>query len=424
MRHRTVVVGSSFAGLTAALELKHHLGDSHDVVVVSKSEEFVFLPSLVWVPFGLRNRADLTFAVGPVLEKKGVLFRQGEVLSIDLDARCLHLRPIDTPPGWRPTDAPAAPSARSIDEGGEVALEYDTLVIATGPALAYDELPGLGPHRGFTTSIFTLDEAVAAQRTFARLLENPGPVVIGAAPGASHVSVAYEFLFNLVHQLRRRHMEDKVPLTLLTPEPYVGHLGMGGLGRMAALLEDMLSKAGVSLQTDAAITRIDAAKVRLDSGEALPFRMAMIVPAFRGVPPVRALTSIATPSGFVRVQPTYCTEAYPEVFACGAAVHLDPPDVTRVPLGVPRTGYLSEEMARVVAYNVAARIQGRRPVAMPPASIDAKYVLDAGNEGLILSADHFLEPRDHAWVIPGPEAHWAKVAFERYFMATRRHGRV
>ena len=144
MRHRTVVVGSSFAGLTAALELKHHLGDSHDVVVVSKSEEFVFLPSLVWVPFGLRNRADLTFAVGPVLEKKGVLFRQGEVLSIDLDARCLHLRPIDTPPGWRPTDAPAAPSARSIDEGGEVALEYDTLVIATGPALAYDELPAWG----------------------------------------------------------------------------------------------------------------------------------------------------------------------------------------------------------------------------------------------------------------------------------------
>ena len=30
-----------------------------------------------------------------------------------------------------------------------------------------------------------------------------------------------------------------------------------------------------------------------------------------------------------------------------------------------------------------------------------------------MTSDHFLEPRSHAWLIPGPEAHWAKLAFEK-----------
>jgi sulfide:quinone oxidoreductase len=101
-----------------------------------------------------------------------------------------------------------------------------------------------------------------------------------------------------------------------------------------------------------------------------------------------------------------------------------PPTPTEVPCGVPKTGYLSEEMARVVAHNVAASIEGERLLSLPPGSIDAKFVLDAGNDGLIMTSEHHVAPGEDAWTIPGPEAHWAKVAFEKYFLMTHRRGRV
>jgi sulfide:quinone oxidoreductase len=81
-------------------------------------------------------------------------------------------------------------------------------------------------------------------------------------------------------------------------------------------------------------------------------------------------------------------------------------------------------MARVVAHNIVARIVGDPLIGLLPGSIDAMSVLDAGDDGVIPASDHFLEPRDHAWLIPGPEAHWAKLAFEKYFLTTHKQGVV
>lgn len=398
MRRRIVILGSSFAGMTAALELKHHIGDRHDVIVLSRSDEFVFLPSLIWVPFGLRTREEITFLLPPVLERRGVVFHRAEVTSIDLAGRGV----VTT----------------------EGRFEYDYLVLATGPRGHYDEVPGLGPHRGHTCSFLTLDEALAAQEDFFALIESPGPAVVGIAPGSSCFPFACEFVLNLAHQLERRHLTDAVPLTYVTPEPYLGHFGIGGFGRAGERVAEMFARLKIRALVDTAITQVTPDGVHLDDGQTLPFRFGAVLPPLRGARPVQALDAIATPSGFVRVDPLYRANGYPEVYACGAAVYLDPPDAPRLPCAVPRTGYVSEEMARVVAYNIAADIEGRRPVALPAASIDAKYVLDAGNTGMIMTSDHFLEPRDHAWLIPGPEAHWAKVAHEKYFLATRRHGMV
>lgn len=398
MRRRIVVLGASFAGLTAALELEHHLGNRHDIIVVARSETFVFQPSLVWVPFGLRTADEITFLLPPVFERRGVDFRRATVTAVELENR------------------------RVVTD--EQNIDYDYLVVATGPRPHYAGVPGLGPHQGFTSSFYTLDEAVAAQEDFARLLEAPGPAVVGIAPGSSSFPIACEFALNLAHQLGRRHVQDKIPITYITPEPFLGHFGIGGFGRAGATLQAMFGRLGIRVISDMAITRVTENEVELDDGRRVPYRFAAILPALRGIEPIRVLEPITTPTGFVRVDPMYRTAAYPEVYACGVAVHIDPPDATRVPCAVPRTGYLSEEMARVVAYNIAAAIEHRRPVALPPASIDAKYVLDAGNTGLIMSSDHFLAPREHTWLIPGPEAHWAKLAFEKYFLATRRHGMV
>ena len=112
------------------------------------------------------------------------------------------------------------------------------------------------------------------------------------------------------------------------------------------------------------------------------------------------------------------------MFAAGVAVSIPPARRTPVLCGAPKTGYLAEEMGRVVAHNVVADLRGEPPIALPPASIHAKYILDAGNTGLLMSGGASPEAHRHAWTIPGPEAHWAKVAFEKYFLATRSHGHV
>src|SRR5579859_263213 len=397
-RKRIVVLGESFAGMTAAIELKTRLGDRHEVTVLSKAKDFLFMPSLIWVPFGKRKREDITFPLAPVFEKKGVAFRNAEVARIDLRERHVEV----------------ATGAR---------IPYDYLVIATGPKLDYAAVPGLGP-KGNTESIFTWEDADRAREAFERFVADPGPVVVGGVQGASCFGAAYEFLFNMAYELKKRGLSSRAPLTYVTAEPFLAHFGIGGFGIGTKMTEMFFKHLNIDGVTNATVSEVTSDEVHLDDGRRIPFRYAMFAPRFVGVDAVRALEEIVTPAGFVKVGPTYQTEKHPEVYAAGVAVQLDPPQKTKVPCGVPKTGYLSEEMARVVAHNVVASIMGEPLIGLPPGSIDAKCVLDAGNNGIIMTSDHFLEPRDHAWLIPGPEAHWAKLAFEKYFLATHKRGHV
>ena len=75
-------------------------------------------------------------------------------------------------------------------------MPYDYLVIATGPDLAFEEIEGLGP-KGFTQSICHVDHAEKAKAQFERFVNNPVPIVVGAAQGASCFGPAYEFAFIL-----------------------------------------------------------------------------------------------------------------------------------------------------------------------------------------------------------------------------------
>lgn len=399
MRQRIVVVGSSFAGYTAALELRKRLGDAHPITVISKSDTFLFMPSLIWVPFGLRERAQISFPLAPVYRKKRIDFRHAEVTAIRPDERRVE-----------------------FDGGSE---PYDYLVIATGPKNHYEAIPGLGPVAGCTQSIFGWDDALRARAAYRAFLEKPGPVVIGAAQGASCFGAAYEFLLNFAHQRKKAGLAKRAPLTWLTSEPFAGHFGMGGFGSAQPLLARFFEKLGIEVVANAAIDKVEPGEIQLVGGRALSFAYAMIAPPFQAVDAVRACEALTVkPAGWVEIDDHYRHRVHREVFAAGVTVFLPPPQPTPIPTGVPKTGYMSEEMGRIVAHNIAADIRGEPLVSLPPGAIDAKCVLDAGSTGVIMSGDRMLAPRKHAWLVPGPEAHWAKLAFEKYFLATRRRGRA
>lgn len=404
---RIVVVGSSFAGYTAALKLARHLGvGSRDVralvTVISNTDRFTFIPSLIWVPFGLRKQDDISFRLRPPLERAGIHFVLSQAERFDPVKR-----EVITSDGPYP---------------------YDFLVIGTGPKVHFDAVPGVGPSRngtrGYTHSICTYDHAESARLGFEALVREPGPVVIGAVQGASCFGAAYEFVLNLAYQIKKRGLQDRVPITYITAEPYLGHFGIGHFGAAKKLTELFFAKMGIKWRINQVVDHVEPNQVVLADGEKLPFRFAMLIPPFRGVDAVTQTPGLGNANGFIEVADTYRHRELPRVYAAGVAVAVAPPESTPIPCGVPKTGYLTEEMAKVAAHNIEAEIDGAPEVHLPFPSIDAKCILDAGNTGVIMTSDHILEPRDHAWLIPGPEAHWAKLAFEKYFLATREHGMV
>jgi len=398
---RIVIVGSSFAGYTAALKLSHDLGlntktPKAELTVITNTDLFLFIPSLIWVPFGLRKREDISFKLRPPLEAAGAKVLIDEAVRFDLKKK------------------------EVVTKNYRYGYEY--LIVATGPKVNFSVIPGLGPVEGYTHSICTYDHAVETGNAWQELLKNPGPVVIGATQGAACFGAAYEFVLNLAYQIKKHGMTDKIPLTYVTAEPYVGHFGIGNFGAAKKMTEMFFKMTHIQWKTNQSMDHVEKGHLVLSGGEHLPFKFAMIIPSFLGVDAVRSSEGLGNASGFVEVNDSYRLSEHTEVFAAGVAVAVKPPEKTPVPCGVPKTGYLSEEMAKVAAHNIAAEITDGKLISLPFASIDAKCILDAGNTGVIMTSDHILEPRKHAWLIPGPEAHWAKLAFEKYFLETRKRG--
>lgn len=394
---RIVVLGGSFAGLTAAFDLKRELGDNADVTVVDKKEQFVFIPSLIWVPMGWRDPKDITFPLAPALEGRGIHFRRDTVAAIDPDTNTVRV--------------------------ANGTIPYDYLVVALGPHVAYGEVPGVGPEPvGHTVSICTLEHAMEARRAWDELLRNPGPVIIGATQKAGCFGAAYEFLFNVEHGLRKAHVRDRVPVTLISSEPYPGHFGIGGLGSATELTEKFFKRLDIEGIFNVAMEKVTADGVHLSDGRFVPGKFKMIIPAFTGTEAVRNSPGLADERGFIPVNNQYRHVHYPNIFAAGVAIAVKPPEATPIPIGVPKTGYMSEVMARVASKNIVADLTDEAHVELPFSEIDAKCILDAGNMGVLMFADRVFGPRNREILIPGPWSHWAKVAFERYFLWKMRTG--
>jgi sulfide:quinone oxidoreductase len=394
---KVLVLGSNFAGLTAALAVKHDLQDDVDVTVISKDDRFIFNPSFIWIPFGKRNPADITFPVAPTFETHGVNFIHAEATRID-------------------------PQHQQVQTtNGSYGFDY--LVVATGYREDFTGIPGAGPG-GPAHAITSLPGALAAADGWKQLLADPGPVVVAAAQGTGCFGAAYEFVFNLAYQLHKHGLRKRAPITYVTAEPFLGHFGIGGLPGGERLLGMFLNHTGIQAILDTAIAEVVPGELRRADGRPLPFHYAVIVPPFVGAEVVRS-SGLGNASGFVEVQDTYQTKGFSNIYAVGIGTAVSVPWQTANPVGVPKTGFPAETMAHVAATNIAAQIRGQQPAKRESfAEMPAVCIMDAGNNGVVILADRMLPPRKHGVLVPGPQSHAAKVAFEKYFLWKTRHGYV
>ncbi|MDA8367963.1 MAG: FAD/NAD(P)-binding oxidoreductase [Actinomycetota bacterium] len=395
-RVRVVIVGGSFGGLTTAYELRRRLGPERAAItLVSKDERFTFVPSLTWVAMGSRTLPQISFDLTGPLARKQVSFAHETVTGIDTERKVVTTTQAEHP--------------------------YDFLVIATGHRSANEAVEGLGPFDGPGHSPMSPPEAEELAGAVRTLLADPGPVVVGAAPGASCIGPAYELAFELDHLLRRHELRHLVPITFVTPEPFLGHMGMGGAGKIRQLLEGELEERDISYRTSAAVTKITADAVELEGTGAVPSVLSIVIPPLAGVDAVAKSPGLANPKGFVPADAHYRHHSADGVYAVGVAVALPPVGETPVPVNFPKTGHMTEQMAQIAASDIVARIGGREGAT---AELSARCVLDMGDRGAYLAVDPVRPPRNTIpTVSEGRRWLLAKRAFERTYLWHVRHGR-
>lgn len=394
---RVVVLGAGISGHTAALHLRRMLGDPHEVVVVSPNSQWNWIPSNIWVGVGRMKADQVTFPLKPVYDKKGIVFKQAKAVALHPEGK-------------------GGSSRGSVDivwtqperSGQEENLEYDYVINATGPKLNFGATPGLGPD-GHTVSVCTYGHATEAAQKLEECIQRMKAgqrqtIVIGVGHGTCTCEgAAFEYTFNVEHELRERGVRDMADVIYFTNEHELGDFGVGGLTfkqqgfvtTSKLWTESLFKERGVKSVLAAHAQKIEEGKLYYETitGEegVLDFDFAMLLPPFRGQD-LQAFDkdgaditgSVFAPSGFLKVDAdytpkpyeewkasdwpsTYVSPGYANVFAVGIAFApphqisrpRTNPNGTVIAPAPPRTGMPSGLMGRAVAQSIADMIKGK-----------------------------------------------------------------
>jgi sulfide:quinone oxidoreductase len=384
---KIIVVGGSFGGLTSAFTLKDRLGKRADITLISDKERFTFMPSLPWVVMGWKAHERIIFDIRQPLQRRDIHFTPGNVSRFDLNKQTVIL------------------------DGDD--LHYDHLVIATGSDLDFQAIPGLGPDAN-SSSILTLEHTLVAREKLARVLSaDRGNIVVGSAQGASCLGPAYELVMMIDMELRKKRKRHKFNIHFITPEPFLGHFGIGGTGKARRIMEDDFYDKDIQFHLNAQVEEVTPESIVLKDGSSILQDFSMIVPPFLGVSAVRKSEGLGNPKGFIPVDDGY-RHANEAIHVVGVAVAIAPPYPTPVPVGVPKTGNMTIQMAKSAVEDICSIIQNRpRPTQSPLA---VTCIADQGNTALYFTVRPVLPPRQHIFTKKGVWAHMLKQGLERYEM--------
>ncbi len=307
------MLGAGFGGLELSATLSEHLGDDVEVLLIDRSDGFIFGFSKLDVMFGRRRPHEVIHHYRDMV-KPGVRFVQTEIRSIDPDTKRV--------------------------ETGSGTFEGDVLVVALGADLDPLATPGLvqGGHE-----FYTPEGAFAIRDVLAQF--QGGRVVIGVTSTPFKCPPAPSETALLMHDfLTDRGIRANSTIALVMP---FGTPIPPSPAASEALLA-AFAERDISWHPERLVERIDPVRklAEFSDGTGMPFDLFLGVPRHH-VPPVVEASGM-TVDGWVPVDPFTLETQFPDVYAIG--------DVTSV--GTPKAGVFSEGQASVVAAQLITRHQG------------------------------------------------------------------
>jgi sulfide:quinone oxidoreductase len=399
MMKKVLVLGGNFGGMTAALQVVKKAKGKAEVTVVSPSKYFIYTPSQIWVPFGIRKLDDIRFESEAIFKKNGVNFIQDAAINIDVKNQLV-----------------------STNEHGDIA--YDYLVIATGVSLNFNIVENFDPAKGYINDIVIPQNSAKTYENYLEFLKDPGPIVVGATQEASCMGAGYEYLFNMEKELRRNKISrDLAPLTWITPEPQLGNFGIDGIRGGETMLKAFMKMFKINYVTDSSIKTIESDKITLDDGKEIPYKFAMLIPPFEGADVIKKSKNLGNEKGFIVCDDGYQSVDHKNIYAAGMAVQVDAASKGKVPFGVPKTGYPTDVMGKIAAHNILhdmGIVAKRKEKAF--GRIPGLCVMDCGDKEVYILSTSLLKPRAIAIMFPNIFCDLGKWSLEKYFLFKNKHG--
>jgi len=373
---RITIIGTGFAALTAVRKLRS-LDSGVEITVIGKRPEFVYLPSLIWVPSGLRKGSDLAVPLKNHFSRMRVLFRAGEVTGLENGGRVV------------------------VTDNGEV--ENDGLIIASGGRFI-KKLPGI------EHAITPCEGISAAEAIRDRLNEiSGGTIAVGFGgnpnePTAMRGGPMFEFLFGLDTQLRREGRRDRFKLVFFNPMKEPGKR----LGDRAvkALLSAMASR-GIETHLGHKITSFEKGKVTTEGGE-FPADMILFMPGMTGNVWFDNTDLPRSPGGLLKAD-KYCrVEGRERVYVAGDAGSFPGPD------WMPKQAHMANFQATAAAKNLMAELKAGNPAHT--FRVELMCIVDMLDSGM-----YILRTEKRNVVLPPLKVmHIAKRFFEWWYLKRLR----
>ncbi|MDD5363831.1 MAG: FAD-dependent oxidoreductase [Gallionellaceae bacterium] len=371
-----VILGAGFAALTAVRELRKHTLLARITLVAPKAE-FIYLPSLIWIPSGLRQGSDLTLSLDRFIKDHDVEFVAGRVTGLSEDGRSVF------------TDA------------GTIA--NDALIIATGGRFI-KKLPGI-------EHAITLCEGVAAAEAIRDRVDAmpSGRIALGFGgnpdePSAMRGGPMFELLFGLDTHLRQLGKRDRIELTFFNAAAEPGKR----LGEKAVtgLLAEMAKRR---IDTHLGHKLLSFSEQGVDTaGGHVNADLILFMPGLTG-PDWLAQTALPkSPGGFIQAD-EYCrVPGFDRVYVAGDAGSFPGPD------WLPKQAHMADLQAQAAVANLLGALDGREPAAKPRPELIC--IVDTLDKGILVYRDS-----KRALLFPSLRLlHWAKRLFERHYLKVFR----
>ena len=369
---KITVAGSGFAAMTGARELRKQLPGA-DITLVAPKPEFVYLPSLIWVPYGLRKGEDLRLDTRPLLKKLNVNYIQGSVSGISEDGRTLQT------------------------SAGDIA--NDALLIATGSRYIR-KLPGI-------ENVITICEGIEAAEKMRDRLQamDGGTIAMGFGgnpkePSAMRGGPMFELLFGLETWLNQQGAREKYRLVFFTPAPQPGkRLGMKAVSKLL----DEMKKRGIETHLGHKLLSFENNIVKTEGGE-IPADLIMFMPGMTGPAWIQDTPLPMSPGGMIRADAMAQVEGMERVYVAGDSGSFPGPE------WMPKQAHMADLQAVAAAKNIALNLAGQP--AAEKFRVELLCIIDTLDKGMLV-----YRGEKRSLALPSMRSlHWAKSYFEKAYL--------